>query len=1738
MPDDVKPVVLLVYANTGVFLSFLKDEADAIEESLKATGVCEVRTVPAATLQDIMTALNDPAIRERIVIAHFAGHANGQGIHLHAPDEGQGELAHMRALARILTTQPRLQLLFINGCTSREQVLELTQAGIPLVVATNRGIDDRIACDFARHFYATLSQSLSIQKAFQDAGNAIQTVKGIRTRALYYDDYQQSDAANNNECPWELHGPTDDRQWTLAEPFCRGTGPRWDHRKYELDPTCPYMGLKPFSEAESDRFFGRDKFVEELLAAGTDAPLLLVIGASGTGKSSVVRAGLIPAWKRKTDQGSSPRAFPFTPQVNPFEEFAAALRMVDSFDRNKLSALLKKPSPTVLHDAVTTFGQGEPWLIFIDQFEQLFTRTSDKTMRSQFIAAIVDLANRRDSNVSLVLAMRDDYFPQLRSYPDLFRLTDKHIHRIAALDEGALREVIERPAAEHGVMVEPLLVKDIIDQIEGQAGALPALQYTLERLWKCDDVCDRVLNRSTYDGIGGVAGSLGKRFQKLYDEQDETGKNEFRWMMLKLVAYDDGPTGSKVVSRLAPKAEFSGRQAELLDKLIDKEQLVVSSGSSAVQLGHERIIDAWTEFADWTKEDREANSVRQELGNAAREWRARCEDARKAGPAMWQAARFRKSLELGDRDDFEPLGGLGPGEDRVLDASESHSGRMMRWLKGMSKAASERQTLRRKVAQALWQGARLQKTLELRARGDFGQLGGLGPDEDRFLDASYGHSQRMIRSLWAAVVLVSVLALGVALLSSRLATTIGERDAKIDVINENSKNLELMKGELERSLGSTIAIANEKAGSEKEGEAMHWFLNLLKAPGGKSYSLRRIGEIAPQLGILLRCRDNISACVFSPDGRWVATGDGRVGFGAERGSVMVWDVMTGDLHTGPLDVPGCVRCLAFSPDSQWLAAGTTDSNHDTRIEGDRVNNLAHRSGEVYVFAVANGRGINTPASFDGGVNKLAFAEGGQTLIAVGGRDRDKSEPESKATGEVRVWDTSRWSDPVSLAGHTESVECVAISSDGKLAVTGGRDKVACVWDLANRKLVGRLEHSATVDDVAISADKAVFWTKSTSESGHELRRWDAVGKPLGEVTQKLLHLEFAPGGVVAQQEDGKTVISWDLTGASDKQQPIEIRFPDYFIGGSPVLTPDGRYAAVVVNRSVRLYDVKTGNKRAPEIKLPDSTYGSKIALSSQGKAVIQWRRSVGTDATLFHPPPPSEAAEFDAADESKDPDRVRFSRDGRWLLAGWIKGEKEVCSLWDMSNLRQHPDPVWQQKRTPILAIHYPFLFVELGSQTPQTARAWNLEAGGWYGNPMTFEATPEDICISVSGARILANTKRDAQLLAARSGNPVVTRIPFDHDISERPRFSPDGKLLAIISGGKLHLFNSADGTEYAKPINAEKSITSILFSADSREVFLAYQSDPHRFVEAWEVHPKVKFRAKQRLFGSAWRIDRMLAGGRLLLMSENFPTSRHAVVQVANLDIWQGLEDVSTMALSPDDKAMFAVVEKNRKKHVYEGVLLDLERLEVRKRLSLNRDSSAAGMYWIRSQFWPDGSSVLTYDSDGIVRRWITETGELVPMGGVLSRDQDKEASHRTYSDEIEDIALGRDTKLIIARSSEGGSTEAQDVNCWDADTGLVRSIPLPGSKLANFVFDPSGRTLVAVAPDSHQIWVQKLPGPPDDDEERIGLSIEVRTGSRLDDKGALRRLTFEDWLKERHRLTDVGGFCDVGSWNTATK
>jgi energy-coupling factor transporter ATP-binding protein EcfA2 len=398
----------------------------------------------------------------------------------------------------------------------------------------------------------------------------------------------------------------------------------------------PYLGLRKFEVDDKDKFFGRDRWIIELTNYLAKENVLLLLGASGSGKSSLIQAGLIP--KLKDQWGSQLFNFTFVPDVDPFESFYGCLLSKYKQSEAKLARTVKEDT---LIQVVQSLKNDAQWLIFIDQFEEVFTRTP-KTERDIFIKSLIQLIKNSDSSVKVIMTMRADFLDKLSPYPDLGKVHDSSSRMLTDMEDSDLRLAIAEPAARNGVIFEQGLIDTIITDFHQQAGSLPLLQYTLNLLWSKDDITDRVLNTKAYQELGGVTGALQQQANKIYDQFDETQRKLAEEIFLELIEL----VGKEAVSRRADKGIFERdeTQREVLYQLIDNRLLVSKGedGKATVEVAHEALLRSWKVLQDLIREKEEIIVLRNRLYADAKSW----QDAQKASSELWSGSKLARIVEF------------------------------------------------------------------------------------------------------------------------------------------------------------------------------------------------------------------------------------------------------------------------------------------------------------------------------------------------------------------------------------------------------------------------------------------------------------------------------------------------------------------------------------------------------------------------------------------------------------------------------------------------------------------------------------------------------------------------------------------------------------------------------------------------------------------------------------------------------------------------------------------------------------------------------------------------------------------------------------------------------------------------------------------------------------------------------------------------------------------------------------
>ena len=395
-------------------------------------------------------------------------------------------------------------------------------------------------------------------------------------------------------------------------------------------PRNPYKGLRPFGEADSADYFGREALVarllERLALAARAGGLLAVVGPSGSGKSSVVRAGLLPAVRAGALPGSAAWSIAvMLPGAHPFRELRAALAAAGRPLPVRANGRRNGPGDGGRLLAAVVPEGAPRVLLVIDQLEELFALVPDPAERARFLAALAAGLAAGAGRLLAVVTVRADALDALLRSPEVGELVRAGTELVTPLSPGELERAITLPAAAVGVRLEPDLAGRMIGDVARRPGGLPLLQYVLTDLF---DRCDgETMTRQGYEALGGVAGTLGRRAEETFAGLDVEHREIARRVFLRLVVA--APTGDPVARR-SPRTELHGTDPDpasvdaVIDAFVRSRLLAVDrdavSGEPTVEIAHEALLERWPRLAAWIEGSREDLWMRRRLTDAAAEW--------------------------------------------------------------------------------------------------------------------------------------------------------------------------------------------------------------------------------------------------------------------------------------------------------------------------------------------------------------------------------------------------------------------------------------------------------------------------------------------------------------------------------------------------------------------------------------------------------------------------------------------------------------------------------------------------------------------------------------------------------------------------------------------------------------------------------------------------------------------------------------------------------------------------------------------------------------------------------------------------------------------------------------------------------------------------------------------------------------------------------------------------------------
>jgi tetratricopeptide (TPR) repeat protein len=421
---------------------------------------------------------------------------------------------------------------------------------------------------------------------------------------------------------------------------------------------CPFRGLNAFREEDVPLFFGREAFSEKLLAQILKHDLVVVIGRSGSGKSSVVQAGLLPLLRLERPPRETWEAVIFTPGSKPFHRLAAELVPLWSApdrDQTDIGTESEKLGNRLAAGEVTLAGfidrglkhlpDTSHLLAVVDQFEELFTQTAEAELRQRFVDQLLEAS--RAAPLRVVITLRADFYSKAIGLRNLSEAIETGVVNVGEMTRDELRRAVEEPARRTGLRFESGLVERLLDRVEQQPGSLPLLEYALTELWRRR--AGGQLTHAAYDAIGGVEGAISKRAEEQFEKLSPAQREIALPALSRLVHVSSAAEESTDTRHVVSLSEFDADAQAVMRILAAREaRLVVmgrddASGKETVEVAHEALIRGWADLKSWIDKDRDFLLWRQQLQPFLEKWRGLGKDRNAAllsGVYLTEARRW------------------------------------------------------------------------------------------------------------------------------------------------------------------------------------------------------------------------------------------------------------------------------------------------------------------------------------------------------------------------------------------------------------------------------------------------------------------------------------------------------------------------------------------------------------------------------------------------------------------------------------------------------------------------------------------------------------------------------------------------------------------------------------------------------------------------------------------------------------------------------------------------------------------------------------------------------------------------------------------------------------------------------------------------------------------------------------------------------------------------------------------
>jgi len=859
--------------------------------------------------------------------------------------------------------------------------------------------------------------------------------------------------------------------------------------------TPPYRGLRFFDVEDAHRFFGREALTAELVEQLRTQSILAVVGASGSGKSSLLRAGIASAIESgKTLAGGvlpplGSYQWPIhimTPTTHPLETLARTLVDIEEPEQNlaqatQLLAQLRQ-DPTALHrHIVASLAQtnktnpGHRLLLMVDQFEEIFTLCQDQTERQAFVDNLIYAtldAPANESNVIIIIALRADFYANCAAFPNLRAALEQYQRYIGPMTITELQRAIEEPASRGGWDLEAGLVDLLLDDVEDAPGALPLLSHALLETWKRRS--GRMLTIAGYLESGRVSGAIAYTAETVYQQFNLQQQTIARNIFLRLTEVGDSPA-SQYTRRRARMDEIIATDDDTLDvgqvlrKLVAARLVTTSQDErflseevrhTYVEVAHEALLREWPTLQNWLSDNREGLRVQHRLSEDSQEWQRMERD----GGLLYRGARLQQAVEWLVQRPAQ----LNELEQNFLDQSQSEAQRVVNLAEELRQQELNQQRALTRAAEAQ-QRAELARAQEAEARA---------------LEQTAA-SQRLRRRAWllGAAACVALLLVGSSLY---LLNILQEERDELQIVNKDleDKNHKLIVAE-EKLQASNDELAREFARAEAEKDAAQEQRRIAES----NQRLLQSESLAAEAQQILKQGDETGNRALKKAIQAVTTTleiDGFVRISADaalRSAVnqAFWQQT----------IAGAGNGVAFSPDGDQLVTHSTTQTNT-----------------AWIWDVENQQVIQELRGVPDRLDAVAYHPDGTQLMLLG---------EGGVTETLQLWDTATWQRIEPLPTFTQTIQSAIYNPYGTAIAAATTDDQIHIFDLESgvstatlaQEDIGRVNamqngqlgrvlsgHTASVKTVAFSPNNAYV---ASGSSDRTIRIWNTQ-------TGKLVHI--------------------------------------------------------------------------------------------------------------------------------------------------------------------------------------------------------------------------------------------------------------------------------------------------------------------------------------------------------------------------------------------------------------------------------------------------------------------------------------------------------------------------------------------------------------------------------------------------------------------------------------------------------